>query len=136
MIKSRKTIIKTIKPCLAIAFLWMLQSKSDGGYSILALSVPISGVFLLHAWKDLKKLRDTDLHSQILYAVHLPLKRVALYLSVCTSVLLPFSFSLILLAFGVDLARSESTLPLKLCFLWLLSQVENLGSAFVEIILE
>ena len=129
MINSRHTLIKTVRPCLAIAFIWMLQSKSDGEYSILTLSLPITGLFLLNAWRDLMKLREIDLHSRILHAVHHPLKRGALYLAVWASVLLPLSAAL--LSSGED-----SSLPQRLCFLWLLSQVDNLGSAFVEIILE
>jgi hypothetical protein len=107
----------------------MLQSKSEGEYSILTLSLPITGLFLLNAWRDLMKLRETDLHSRILHAVHHPLKRGALYLSVWASVLLPLSVAL--LSSGED-----SSLPQRLYFLWLLSQVDNLGSAFVEIVLE
>lgn len=95
----------------------------------MTLSLPIIGLFLLNAWRDLMKLRETDLHSRILHAVHHPLKRGALYLSVWASVLLPLSVALLS-------SVEDSTLPQRLCFLWLLSQVDNLGSAFVEIVLE
>jgi hypothetical protein len=95
----------------------------------LTLSLPIIGLFLLNAWRDLMKLRETDLHSRILHAVHHPLKRGGLYLSVWASVLLPLSVALLS-------SVEDSTLPQRLCFLWLLSQVDNLGSAFVEIVLE
>jgi len=97
---------------------------------LFTLSLPITGLFLLNAWRDLMKLRETDLHTRILHAVHHPLKRGALYLSVWASVLLPLSVALL------SSLEDGSSLPQRLCFLWLLSQVDNLGSAFVEIVLE